>query len=61
MKNYNARTVYYYFRVYQHFLQENNIEDDSKTITVKDLMDYVENHISEEDKIRILNFSTEAY
>lgn len=57
----NAKQVYYYFRIYQHFLQENNLVDDSDGITVADLIDYVDNHISEEDRKRLMKFCVTAY
>lgn len=52
-KNYNAKQVYRNFIIYNHYLIENNLENDSKTISVSALMDFVENEIDDEDKERI--------
>lgn len=56
-----AKKNYYDWRVYQEFLRENNIDDDSDTITVEDLQDYIQNHIPEDDYNRLLSFCQEAY
>lgn len=57
----NAKKVYYYFRIYQHFLEENHLTDDSNSITVDDLINFVEDVISEEDQKRLMKFVVEAY
>jgi hypothetical protein len=49
----NARQVVRYYKIYKTFLLENSLDDDSKEISVEDLIDYVDNHISEEDKMEI--------
>ena len=36
--------------IYKDWLSSNGLEDDSKEITVKQLLDYVQNHIDEEYK-----------
>lgn len=56
-----AKTVYLYFRVYQHWLIENHLDDDSSSILAKDLIDFVDNQIEEEDRERIIGFCKEAY
>ena len=57
----NAKEIYYYFRIYQHFLIENKLEDDSETITAQDLIEYVDNHIDKEDFERLYSYCLEAY
>jgi hypothetical protein len=39
--HYNARTTVRYFKIYKMYLMDNNLADDSKTITVKDLHDFI--------------------
>ena len=58
---YLAKEVYYNYRIYQHFLIENNLDDDSNSISVEDLMEYIENHIDEDDKKRLSEFCLQAY
>ena len=48
--SYKAEEVYYNFRLYQHFLIDNSLDDDSDQITVENLMDYVKNQIPDEYK-----------
>jgi len=56
-----AEKIYLYFRVYQHHLINNNLPDDSDTITVDDLVEYVEKEISDEDRKELIEFCKEAY
>jgi hypothetical protein len=42
-----AKNVYLNFRIYQLFLAENNLDNDSNSIAVDDLMDYCKNDIPE--------------
>lgn len=56
-----AKTIYYYYRIYQHFLMENGLQDDSDTITVKDLVIFCEKQISSRDFDRLLELCLEAY
>lgn len=58
---YNARQVYLNYRIYQHFLRDNNLPDDSDEITVKDLMNFCENHIDKEQYEIYVEFCKEAY
>jgi hypothetical protein len=44
-KNYPVPTIIEYQEMYIKYLEENNLENDSKWIKVKDLIDFVENHI----------------
>ncbi len=55
IKNRPAYEVYLAFRVYEYFLAENNLEDDSEKVSVKDVLDFVENQIGEEETMRILD------
>lgn len=45
----NAKMVHDYFIRYKQYLLDNNLDDDSKTITVKQLIRFVDNHIDEEE------------
>jgi hypothetical protein len=54
MKDTNARQVVRYFKIYKQFLRENNLDDDSKEISVESLINFVENHISEDDRMEII-------
>lgn len=56
-----AKKVYYDFKVYQHFLRENDIEDDSEHVSVDDMNKYIKNEIPEEDYKRLLQFCLESY
>ncbi len=56
-----AADVYLMFRVYQHYLQENNLNNDSETITVGDLIDFCDNQITNEDYERISEEIEEFY
>lgn len=58
---YNAKSVYYAYRIYQHFLLDNNLPDDSETITVDELMKYVKENISEEDFWTLREFCLRKY
>lgn len=56
-----AKENYYNWRMYQEWLRENELEDDSDTITTEALKDYVDNQIPSEDRERIMEFVLEAY
>lgn len=47
--NMNARKIARYFLIYKEYLLDNNLEDDSKTITAKDLIFFVDNNIDPDD------------
>lgn len=53
-KKIEAAKVAHYFMIYCAFLIENGLPDDSKTIKVADLVYYVEEHIGQDDQIRLL-------
>lgn len=53
--------IYYYFRVYQHFLINDKLDDDSDTISVDDLVEFVKNHINEDERNELLTFCKQAY
>lgn len=65
MKNSNkklkAKQVYYSWRVYQHFLLENGLDDDSEDILVKDLINFIDNQIPQDDKNRLFTLILEMY
>lgn len=48
-----AKNITRYYFIYKQFLIENNLEDDSSTITITDLEYYVNNHIPQEEFDRI--------
>lgn len=60
-KKHLAKNVYLYFRVYQHYLMNHNLDDDSNSIDVDSLMDFVENQIDEEEREELKKFCEEAY
>lgn len=45
-----ARMVADCFKAYQEYLSDNNLDDDSKYITVDDLIDFVKTEFTDEDK-----------
>jgi len=57
----NARKVYYYWRMYQHFLLDNNLEDDSQHITVDDLVKYIEENLSVDERNHLWDVVLEMY
>lgn len=56
-----AQQVYLYFRVYQHYLHNHNLEDDSDSITVDELVSFVETQIEEEQREELFSFCQRAY
>jgi len=60
-KDYRAIDVYYSYRLYQHFLRDNHLEDDSDEVTVSSLMDYVKHSIPDDYKKEMGDFIEEAY
>ena len=61
MKKLTAKESYYNWRVYQQFLKDNNMQDDSDTITVQDLQEFIKNCIPEDVYIELLKVCIEAY
>jgi hypothetical protein len=53
----NARLVARYFDVYRNYLWNNNLPDDSKSISVDALFDFVENHIDEDERNDLISQS----
>lgn len=45
-----ARMVSDCFEAYQKYLFDNNLDDDSKYITVDDLIDFIKTEFTDEDK-----------
>lgn len=61
MKNLTAKQAYYDWRVYQHFLKDLNLQDDSSSITVGDLQEFIKNCIPEEEYEELLKLCIEMY
>ena len=51
---YKAKHVYLYYLIYKEYLLEKKLEDDSSHILVEDLMYFVQNNISEEYRIELI-------
>lgn len=58
---FNARKTYYDWRIYQAFLLENDLYDDSDSITVHDLEEFVTYHIDKEDYDRLAEDAYRKY
>lgn len=56
-----AKEVYYNYRIYQHYLIENHLVDDSNSITVKELQSYIKDCIDIESYERLKSFCLNAY
>lgn len=56
-----AKNIYYAYRIYQHYLLNNGLDDDSNAITSTDLINFVTQQIEEDDFIDLYNFCIEAY
>lgn len=50
-----ARTLVKYYSIYRQYLLDNNLPDDSNEISVEELIDFVENQISLEDRFNIVD------
>ena len=61
MSKISAKKVYYDWRVYQEFILENGLEDDSDGITVQDLNEYIINNIDEETYQELLDYCLKTY
>ena len=57
-KQLNARLIARYFEVYKMYLQDNGLDDDSNSISVKDLIDFVENNIMKSFQSVVGSFAT---
>lgn len=44
-----------FLKIYKAYIAENNLKDDSNKITVQNLVDFLNDHIDQEDRIRLLN------
>jgi hypothetical protein len=53
-----ARTVVRYFEIYKQYLTDNNLDDDTNSISVEDLIDFVESQIDEEDRAEYMKHTT---
>lgn len=45
----NAKKIYDYFQIYRMYLQDNLLDDDSSSLSVEDLIEFIEEYISPED------------
>lgn len=45
-----AKQIFKYFLIYREFLRENNLEDDTDKITLKDLIDFVQQQMEPEER-----------
>jgi hypothetical protein len=48
-----AKVIYRYYLIYREYLLENSISDDSNSITTEDLLNFVQNNINFEDRLRL--------
>lgn len=48
-----AKTIWRYYSIYRQHLMNNKLKDDSSTISVAELVDFVENHITDEDRLQL--------
>lgn len=49
----NAKLVVRYYHIYREYLWENGLDDDSKTIDVESLVNYVNSEIDTETRLRL--------
>lgn len=61
MPKITAKKAYYDWRVYQEFILENDLEDDSDDITVEDLNEYILNNVDDETYQSLLNYCLKTY
>lgn len=61
MSKISAKKAYYDWRVYQHFLKDLNLQDDSSSITVEDLNAYIANNIDEDTYKELLDYCLKTY
>jgi hypothetical protein len=54
MKLLIAKKIVMYFHIYKMYLQENSLDDDSNSISVPDLISFVEDEVDKEDQDRYL-------
>ena len=52
-KPFLAKNIVLYYHIYREFLWENNLDNDSNGITVDELIDYVDNQIDVDDRLRL--------
>ena len=57
----NAFYVHQCWMVYRQYLEENNLSDDSDTISVKEVIEFVEVEINDEYRGELLNTVDELY
>lgn len=50
-----AKDVYIYFLVYKKYLEENDLEDDSRTILIEDLITFVDQQIETDYREELIN------
>lgn len=46
-----AKHIFRYYLIYREHLLASQLEDDSDTITVENLVEFVDNNISDEDRL----------
>ena len=49
-----VKQIQLYAKIYQRYLIENLLDDDSDSLSIKKLIDFVENFINKEDKERYI-------
>ena len=45
----NAKKIYDYFQIYRMYLQDNLLDDDSSSLSVEDLVEFIEEYMAPED------------
>ena len=46
-----AKNIWRYYSIYRQHLMNNKLKDDSSTISIDELVDFVENNITDEDRL----------
>lgn len=49
----SAKTIWRYYSIYKQYLLNNSLADDSSTISIDELVDFVENQITNEDRLQL--------
>ena len=45
----NAKKIYDYFQIYRMYLQDNLLDDDSSSLSVEGLIEFIEEYMAPED------------